>query len=180
MTIAEPATLPLILLAEDALLDIFFLRRALVKAALANPIVVVRDGQEAIDYLEGQGRYADRKTYPLPGLLLLDLEMPRVDGFGVLAWLQTQAAFERLPKVVLSDSRREENALKARELGADEYRVKPTAPDDLTKIVDELHARWLAPAPAAVFEPSSAQAGHRPESLYDDTSHSLAGGTRAL
>ena len=164
MALAEPSTLPLILLAEDTLLDVFFLRRALMKAALANPIVVVRDGQEAIDYLEGQGPYADRKTYPLPGLLLLDLEMPRVDGFGVLAWLKTQTAFDRLPKVVLSGSVREENAHKAKALGAHEYRVKPTAPDELTKIVHELHARWLAPAPAPAFQLSSAQASHRPES----------------
>jgi len=90
--------------------------------------------------------------------------MPRVDGFGVLAWLQNQTAFKRLPKVVLSGSVREENALKARDLGADEYRVKPTAPDELTKIVHELNARWLAPAPAPVFQSFSAQAGHRPES----------------
>ena len=164
MTLVEPSMLPLILLAEDTLLDVFFLRRALMKAALANPIVVVRDGQEAIDYLQGRGTYADRKTYPLPSLLLLDLEMPRVDGFGVLAWLQNQTAFRRLPKVVLSGSIREENALKARELGADEYRVKPTAPDELIKIVHELHARWLAPVPAPAFQTPSAQAGHRPES----------------
>jgi len=166
MTAAEPSTLPVILLAEDTLLDVFFLRRALMKAALANPIVVVRDGQEAIDYLEGQGPYADRKNYPLPSLLVLDLEMPRVDGFGVLAWLQNQTAFKRLPKVVLSGSVREENALKARELGADEYRVKPTAPDELTKIVHELHDRWLAPAPAPAIQTSSARDGHRPESHF--------------
>jgi CheY-like chemotaxis protein len=164
MTLAEPSTLPLILLAEDTLLDVFLMRRALKKAAVPNPIFIARDGREAIDYLEGQGPYADRKTYPLPSLLLLDLEMPRVDGFGVLAWLQTQTAFERLPKVVLSGSVQDENALKARELGAHEYRVKPTAPDELTQIVHELHARWLAPAPAPAFQTSSAQAGHRPES----------------
>lgn len=163
MTVAERTTLPLILLAEDTPLDVFFLRRALMQAAVPNPIVVVRDGQEAIDYLEGRGPYADRKTYPLPSLLLLDLEMPRVDGFGVLAWLQNQTAFDWLPRVVLSGSVGKENALKARDLGADAYRVKPIVPDELTKIVHELHARWLAPLPAPAFQTPSAHA-HRPES----------------
>jgi len=152
MQLAETSTLPLILVAEDQVVDIFFMRRALQKAAVPNPIVVVRDGQEAIDYLEGEGAYADRKTYPLPSLLLLDLEMPRVDGFGVLAWLQTQTAFDGLPKVVLSGSDRDEYALRARELGADEYRVKPGEPDELAKIVHELHARWLTPSPAPAVD----------------------------
>ena len=148
MQLPETSTLPLILLAEDQEFDLWFMRRALKKAAVPNPIFVARDGQEAIDYLEGQGAYSDRKTYPLPSMLLLDLDMPRVDGFGVLAWLQTQPAFEGIPKVVLSGSGLEANALKARELGADEYRAKPTAPDELTQIVHELHARWLTPSPA--------------------------------
>jgi CheY-like chemotaxis protein len=164
MQLAEPSTLPLILLAEDQGVDIFFMRRALRKAAVSNPLFVVRDGQEAIAYLQGEGAYADRKTYPLPSLLLLDLEMPRVDGFGVLAWLQTQTAFDGLPRVLFSGSGRDENDLKAKELGADEYRVKPNAPDDLTQIVHELHARWLAPAPAPALRPSSTQSHHRPES----------------
>jgi len=76
MTSCEPSTLPLILLAEDQEDDVFLMRRALKKAAVRNPIFVAHDGQEAIDYLEGAGSYADRKTYPLPALLVTDLKMP--------------------------------------------------------------------------------------------------------
>jgi len=148
MQLAETTMLPPILLAEDDVDDIFLMRRALKKAAVTNPVFVARDGQEAIDYLEGEGPYADRKTYPLPGLLLMDLKMPRVDGFHVLAWLQSHAAFDTLPTVVLSGSGLEEDVLKAKELGADDYQVKPAAPDELISIVHELHSRWLAPAPA--------------------------------
>ena len=163
MKLAEPSTLPLILLAEDQEDDVFLLHRALQKAAVANPIFVACDGQEAIDYLEGEGPYADRKTYPLPGLLLLDLKMPRMNGFDLLAWVQSHAAFDSLPTVVLSGSGQEQDVVKAKKLGADEYRVKPGAADELTKIVHELHVRWLTPAPPPAFHPPSAQA-QRPES----------------
>ena len=129
--------------------DLFLMHRALKKAAVTNPVYIARDGQEVIDYLEGQGPYADRKTYPLPGLLLLDLKMPRVDGFDVLAWVKSHAAFDALPTVVLSGSGLEEDLLKAKGLGADDYQVKPTAPDELIPIVHELHSRWLTHSPAS-------------------------------
>ena len=147
MRSSEPSTLPLILLAEDQEIDVFLMRRALKKAAVVNPIFVACDGQEAIDYLEGAGPYADRKTYPLPALLVVDLKMPRMDGFDVLAWLQSHAAFDALPTVVLSGSGLEEDVLKAKGLGAADYRVKPNEPAALTEIVHQLHSRWLTPAP---------------------------------
>jgi CheY-like chemotaxis protein len=146
---SETSTLPLILLAEDQDDDVFLMRRALTKAAVANPVFVACDGQDAIDYLDGAGPYADRKTYPLPGLLLLDLKMPRMDGFDVLTWLQSHTAFDALPTVVLSGSGLEEDVLKAKRLGADEYRVKPGEPADLTEMVHQLHSRWLPLPPLA-------------------------------
>jgi CheY-like chemotaxis protein len=146
MRVCEPSTLPLILLVEDHEVDVFLLRRALNKAAVTNPIFVVSDGQDAIEYLEGAGAYADRKTYPLPALLVTDLKMPRMDGFDVLAWLQSHAAFDALPTVVLSGSGLEEDVLKAKGLGADDYRVKPHEPAALAEIVHQLHSRWLTPA----------------------------------
>ncbi len=150
MRVSEPSTLPLILLAEDQDDDVFFMHRALKKAAVTNPVFVAHDGQEAIDYLEGGGAYADRKAYPLPSLLLLDLKMPRVDGFEVLTWVQSHAAFDALPTVVLSDSVLEEDVLKAKELGADDFQVKPTAPDELITILHELHSRWLSACPTGL------------------------------
>jgi len=137
------ATLPLILLAEDHPGDVFLMRFALGKAAIPNPLVVASDGQEAIDYLAGDGPYANRKTYPLPDLFLLDLKMPRLNGFDVLTWLKDRPEFDELPIVVLSSSDIEEDIQRAKELGADDYRVKPSGNEKLVKLLQELHARWL-------------------------------------
>jgi len=100
----ESANLPVILVAEDDENDVFFLRRAFLKAGLANPLVAACDGQAAVDYLEGTGVYADRKSYPLPGLLLLDLKMPRKSGLEVLTWLRERPELSQIPVVVLSSS----------------------------------------------------------------------------
>jgi CheY-like chemotaxis protein len=151
------ATLPLILLAEDHPDDVFLMRLALQQAGLPNPLFVARDGQEALDYLAGEGPYADRKRYPFPTLLLLDLKMPRINGFEVLAWLQKRPEFDELPIVVLSNSDLEEDLRKTKELGADDYRVKPLETDNLVKMLLELHTRWLdghsKPAPDADGSP---------------------------
>jgi CheY-like chemotaxis protein len=132
-----------ILLAEDNENDALLVRVALQKAAVLRPLVIARDGQEAIDYLAGQAPYADRARYPLPALLLLDLKMPRVNGFQVLAWLQERPDLAALPVVVLSSSAIESDIARARQLGADDYRVKPPDFQALVKIVQELSRRWL-------------------------------------
>ncbi len=132
-----------ILLAEDDDNDVFFVRRALQQAGLANPLIVARDGKEAVDYLEGAGPYNDRARHPLPGLLLLDLKMPLLNGFDVLTWLQTRPELGYLPVVVLSSSDHDLDMQKARQLGADDYRVKPSDFQNLVQIVQELHSRWL-------------------------------------
>ena len=79
-----------ILSAEDELTDQLILQAAFKKTGLPNPLVFLQDGQEAVDYLAGRPPYADRGAHPLPGLLLLDLKMPRMDGFDVLTWLAGQ------------------------------------------------------------------------------------------
>ena len=143
-----------ILLAEDDEDDIFIMRRALRSAGIANPLQIVRDGREAIQYLKGEGAYADRKQYPWPCLLLLDLRMPLMDGFDVLAWLQRRRRPKDLLAVILSNSKDEADMLRASELGADAYAIKPDAYDDLVTIIRQLHARldevpevpaWLTP-----------------------------------
>jgi CheY-like chemotaxis protein len=133
----------LILLAEDDPDDITLMRLALQHAALPNPLFVVRDGQETIDYIAGEGPFGNRKTYPLPSLLLLDLKMPRLDGFDVLGWLQNRPQFNQLPRVVLSGSDLEADNAKAMELGAHDYRVKPVGIENLVKLLHQLHACWL-------------------------------------
>jgi CheY-like chemotaxis protein len=133
-----------ILVAEDDENDVFFLRRALKRLGLPNELIVVADGQQLVDYLSAKGIYAARSAYPLPGLLLLDLKMPRKGGFEVLAWLKSRPDLAELPVVILSSSAQESDIKKARELGADGYQVKPQNSEDLVEIVRQLHARWLA------------------------------------
>jgi CheY-like chemotaxis protein len=146
-----------ILLAEDDEDDVFIMRRALRGAGISNPLQIVRNGQEAIQYLTGEGPYADRKHHPWPCMLLLDLRMPLMDGFDVLAWLQRRRRPKDLLAVILSGSKDEADMLRASELGADAYCVKPDAYEDLVGIVRQLHARltdlpelppWLAPRSA--------------------------------
>src|SRR5437588_8589697 len=132
-----------ILLAEDDKNDIFLMRRAFDSAGFLNPLFVVHDGQEAIHYMEGAGQFVQREKYPLPGLLLLDLKMPLMDGFDVLAWLRSQHRFDTLPVVVLSSSRHELDIDKSRELGVYDYRVKPQAFQDLVRLLEDVRKCWL-------------------------------------
>src|SRR3954447_20697293 len=141
---SEPSVgLAPILLVEDLSDDVFFIERALGKAGVPNPLAVVSNGHEAIHYLDGHGHFADRGQYPLPGLLLLDLKMPQMDGFDVLAWLLPQRQFDNMAVVVLSGSELESDIVKAKELGADDYHVKPAGVDGLVALVRGLREKWL-------------------------------------
>ena len=93
-----------ILLAEDREDDIILIQRSFKAALMTNPFYVVRNGEEAIDYLKGEGPFANREEYPLPDLLLLDLKMPRIDGFGVLEWIRATPSMASLRVIVLTSS----------------------------------------------------------------------------
>src|SRR2546426_1139606 len=101
MILTKPGT---ILLADDSEDDIVLIGHAFEQGGIANPLAVVRDGEEAIAYLKGEGPYGDRALYPLPVLMLLDLKMPRTDGFQVLRWMRLQPNFIALPVIVLTNS----------------------------------------------------------------------------
>jgi CheY-like chemotaxis protein len=133
-----------ILAVEDEETDRFILNLAFEKAQLPHPLVTVRDGEECVDYLTGAGSFANRALHPLPALLLLDLKMPRMHGFEVLEWLTTRPEFKDLPVVALSSSSDGSDSQQARQLGARDYIVKPHSLDDLVKILQQLHERWLA------------------------------------
>jgi CheY-like chemotaxis protein len=132
-----------ILLVEDNPDDAFMVTRALKQAGVAQPLFHVRDGEEAVNYLSGKPPYEDRAKYPIPGLVLLDLKMPRLTGLDVLTWLQTQPALSRVPVVVLTGSVRSEDRDEAQKRGAVGYQVKPVAFNDLVEIVRQVDARWL-------------------------------------
>ena len=101
MILTKPGT---ILLADDSEDDIVLISHAFEQGGIANPLAVVRDGEEAIAYLKGEEQYGDRALYPLPALVLLDLKMPRTDGFEVLRWMRLQPNFIALPVIVLTNS----------------------------------------------------------------------------
>ncbi len=132
-----------ILVADDDENDVFFLRRAMQRAGLANPLFVSHDGQEAIDYLDGAPPFNNRAQYPLPGLLLLDLKMPRVNGFDVLSWLARRPDLKHIPVVVLSSSSHEEDLQRAKDLGAHDFRTKPSDFQHLVDLVRDVQRRWL-------------------------------------
>ena len=132
-----------ILLAEDDENDIFLMGRAFDRVGIRNPLSVVHNGQEAIDYLGGKGAFAARKKHPLPGLLLLDLKMPWMDGFDVLAWLRKRPEFNTLPVVVLTSSKLQADIDKSREMGVYDYRVKPHDFEDLVRLLDDVRLCWL-------------------------------------
>src|SRR5437660_8127834 len=98
------ATQPVVLLVEDDLDTIKLIKLTLRKAGFDNPVCEVRDGQEAIDYLEGTGQYGNRSMFPLPQLILLDLKMPRVNGLEFLKWLRQWDPGKLIPVVVLTSS----------------------------------------------------------------------------
>src|SRR5580765_18252 len=134
----------LVLICEDSREDTFLLRHAFVKAGLSHRLVDVRNGQQAINYLSGIGLYTDRQQHPLPNLVLIDLKMPLLDGFEVLAWIQTRPELQSIPVIVVSGSNQPTDIEAARKLGARDYLVKPKDWYELVKFARLLHDRYLA------------------------------------
>ena len=132
-----------VLIAEDDPTDIFLLQRAFAVAEVPAILHVVRDGQEAIDYLEGEASYADRQAHPLPDLLLLDLKMPKLNGFDVLAWLRRQPGLKRLLVTVLTSSDQPQDINRAYDLGANSYLLKPHSSHELSDLVKRVQKYWL-------------------------------------
>lgn len=123
-----------VLLVEDNHDDVFLLRRAVKTAGVPWNVSVASDGREAMDYLRGNGGYADRTQYPRPSLVLLDLKMPYVDGFEVLRWMQGQAGLKDIPVLVLTSSPEERDQQRALALGAKGYLIKPPTGEMLRTI----------------------------------------------
>jgi len=127
-----------ILVAEDDDNDICLIKRAFQKAQFENPLNVVKDGEEAVAYLQGVEPYMDRHSHPPPALVLLDLKMPRKNGFEVLEWIREQPEFNHLPVVVLTSSQESADISRAYALGANSYLVKPANFASLVDMMNRL------------------------------------------
>lgn len=125
--------MPAILLAEDLENDALLLQRAFDRVAIKNPIFVVENGEEAISYLSGQGKYFDRSAYPIPAMAILDIKMPKLDGFEVLEWIRKSPNYSSLYVVILSSSDLPSDIDRAHKLGVNGYLVKPT---DFSRMVE--------------------------------------------
>ena len=131
-----------ILLVEDDDNDVVLIQHAFKKAGLKESLKTVSSGEEAIDYLSGNGMYADRERFPLPFLLLLDLKMPGTNGFEVLHWVRSASDLKRLLVVVLTSSNLQADVDRAYELGANSYLVKPVELGQMVHMVQRFEAYW--------------------------------------
>ena len=104
---------------------------------------VAEDGQKALDYLDGIGPFSDRGEFPIPGLILLDLRLPRVPGFDVLKWIRSQSSLSCIPTIILSSSKEDRDMQTAYELGANSFLVKPLNAAELTEMVKASVDYWL-------------------------------------
>jgi CheY-like chemotaxis protein len=150
-----------ILLAEDSPDDVFLIRSAFKKCGFHDPIFVVSNGEQVLQYLKGEGPYADREQYPVPHLLLLDLNMPRLNGFEVLSWIRGRQEWMCLPVIVLTTSFYGPEIRRAYDLGANSFVTKPPEFSHLIASLKEVGEHWLRrailPEPGP-FVPSPAQA----------------------
>jgi DNA-binding response OmpR family regulator len=132
-----------VLYAEDEENDAFFFKRAFKQAQILNPLIVVPDGQAAIDYCSDSSPFTEHSQHPLPQLILLDLKMPKKSGMEVLQWLRQQSSVSTLPVVMLSSSTQDEDIHLAYRNGANGYLVKPSDPEELQLMVRAIHDYWL-------------------------------------
>jgi len=109
-----------------------------------NPVHWVKDGQEALDYLFNQGAYADTDKYQTPGLILLDLKLPKLDGLEVLERIKAEKGLKCVPVVMLTTSNREEEVLRSYDLGVNSYVTKPVQFEELTGKLTHIVSFWLA------------------------------------
>lgn len=132
-----------LLLVEDDTNDVLLIQRAFRRANVHLPITIVKDGDEAVNYLKGHGQYEDRIQYPIPTLILLDLKLPRRSGLEVLEWLRAQPVLRRIPVVVLTSSKENVDIDSAYEIGVNSYLVKPVTFASLEAMIAALNEYWV-------------------------------------
>ncbi len=131
-----------VLLAEDDEHEIIAIRRAWKKQRIANPLYIVNDGLQCLDYLYQRGAYSKPGSAPRPNLLLLDINMPRMDGLAVLKEIRKSKKYGHLPVIMLTTSKTEEDRIKSYRLGANAYIVKPVGFDNFSKAIKAINLFW--------------------------------------
>lgn len=132
-----------ILLVEDSPDDIELILRAFRKSGMKNRVYVVKDGQEALNYAYHRGRHRDEEKAPPPGLILMDIYLPKVDGIEVLKQLKSDPKLRKIPVVMLTSSESDPDIEKSYQLGANSYIVKPVTPDKFTETIHQIEFYWV-------------------------------------
>lgn len=132
-----------ILLVEDEADDIELIKEAFESANIINHLTILRDGQEALDYLYHKGDYTDKKKFKMPGLILLDIKMPKVDGIEVLKKIKSDPNLKRIPVVMLTTSRDNQDIMESYDNHANSYVEKPVKFDDFMKVIKEIGLYWI-------------------------------------
>jgi len=131
-----------ILMAEDDPDDRLLAKKALEENKVGNPFITVNDGEQLMDYLKGRGKFQG-KDAPTPCFILLDLNMPKIDGREALRLIKGDESLRKIPVVILTTSKAEEDILKSYESGANSYITKPVTFDGLVKVIQSLKDYWL-------------------------------------
>jgi CheY-like chemotaxis protein len=146
---------PTLLVVEDNEDDIFFIERIFKQLDARCDLKFVRDGLEALDYLSGKGNYSDRSRFPLPTIILMDLKMPRMNGFEVLEWMQKQGEIKLIPTIVVTSSTLQEDVTRAYRLGANAVMNKPVDKDSLLQMLKTFHIYWTDYVEMPEIKPAS-------------------------
>lgn len=133
-----------ILLIEDNPMDVILTLDAFKEAKLKNTINVARSGEEALDYLFGNGKYSDREQFPMPNIVLLDLKMPGIDGFEVLRQIKQTKVLKRIPVIILTSSKEEGDLVLSYDIGANSYLLKPISFNGFVDVVKKIDDYWFS------------------------------------
>jgi len=133
-----------VMLVEDSEDDMALMDHAIKVAGVDNPMIELRNGVEAIEYLSGSGEYGNRQRHPIPCLVITDLSMPKMDGFDLLKWMAGQPELKSIPRIVVSSSTLQQDRERAVDLGACAYFQKPLEIKELIELVRHLDANWIA------------------------------------
>lgn len=131
-----------ILLVEDSDQDILITKRAFNNARFKNNLYIVNNGQECVDFIRCEGAYQDKEKFPRPDLILLDINMPKIDGIGVLGILKRDEEYKSIPIIMLTCSKNQEDITRSYANGANSFIQKPVEYEDFVKVVDSFNVYW--------------------------------------